>query len=112
MTATGRIRSRVNGRVILVNREAEAVFGLGRVELLGRGVEELVPERFRARDRERLAYELYDTVIARLFAAGLGAPSLLARIDDSDRRTRVTMIDELDWTNREVRRVAFGPRST
>jgi len=35
------------GRIVLVNRETERVFGYGREELLGRTVEVLVPERLR-----------------------------------------------------------------
>lgn len=36
-----------DGRIALANRQAEALFGYGREELVGRDVELLVPERFR-----------------------------------------------------------------
>src|SRR5271168_1195989 len=38
----------VSGRIEMVNAQAERVFGYGRDEMLGRPVEMLVPERFRA----------------------------------------------------------------
>jgi hypothetical protein len=37
----------VEGRIVLVNREIERLFGYAREELLGRPVDTLVPERFR-----------------------------------------------------------------
>jgi two-component system, NtrC family, sensor kinase len=45
------------GRIVRLNRQAEAIFGYTREELLGEPVEILVPERFRERHREhRAAY--------------------------------------------------------
>jgi len=40
-----------DGRIVLVNREVERLFGYSREELLGQPVEVLVPERFRERHR-------------------------------------------------------------
>lgn len=40
-----------DGRIVLVNRQTEALFGYGREELLGEPVELLVPEQFRRRHR-------------------------------------------------------------
>jgi PAS domain S-box-containing protein len=39
----------VEGRIVLLNREVERMFGYPREELLGRPVEQIVPERFRDR---------------------------------------------------------------
>ena len=36
-----------DGRIVLLNAQAEALFGYGRTELLGRPLENLVPERYR-----------------------------------------------------------------
>jgi diguanylate cyclase (GGDEF)-like protein/PAS domain S-box-containing protein len=46
-----------SGRIVLVNSEAERAFGYTREELLALGVEDLMPERFRARHGlERTSY--------------------------------------------------------
>ena len=49
-----------NGRIVLVNSEAERAFGYSREELLALGVEDLMPERFRARHGlERTSYAVH-----------------------------------------------------
>ncbi|MFO0985105.1 MAG: PAS domain S-box protein [Planctomycetota bacterium] len=45
--ASGMIMVDAAGTIVLVNREAEQLFGYGRDELIGRCVDMLVPERFR-----------------------------------------------------------------
>jgi PAS domain S-box-containing protein len=40
------------GRIVAVNRQAEATFGYGRAELIGQGLSMLIPERFREAHRE------------------------------------------------------------
>ncbi|MDZ7668951.1 MAG: PAS domain S-box protein [Gammaproteobacteria bacterium] len=47
-----------DGRIVLINKESERLFGYPRDELLGEHVERLVPERFRATHPERRAHFL------------------------------------------------------
>jgi len=47
-----------DGRIVLVNKESERLFGYPRDELLGEHVERLVPERYRAAHPERRAHFL------------------------------------------------------
>jgi signal transduction histidine kinase len=59
-------------------------------------------------ERERIARDLHDTVIQRLFATGMGLQSLVARVADSDLRERLQQaVDELDETIREIRITIF-----
>jgi PAS domain S-box-containing protein len=60
-------------------------------------------------DRERIARDLHDHVIQRLFAAGLGLQSSLAWIAESNARTRVSeSVDILDEIIREIRNTIFS----
>lgn len=60
------------------------------------------------RDRERIARDLHDTVIQRLFATGLSLQAAARRIDAPDVRARVeTAVDDLDETVREIRTSIF-----
>ena len=46
-----------DGLIVLVNQQAERVFGYARAELIGQPVERLVPERFRGvHERHRAGY--------------------------------------------------------
>ena len=59
-------------------------------------------------DRERIARDLHDTVIQRLFGAGLGLQSVLRVADDTVRPRIERTIDELDATIRELRSAIFS----
>ena len=57
------------GRIVLVNTQAEKVFGYGRAELLGELIEKLIPDRFRSHHPEmRQGYQEHPT--AREMGAG------------------------------------------
>lgn len=59
-------------------------------------------------ERERIARDLHDTVIQRLFATGMGLQGLVGRIEGADIRERMQQaVDELDETIREVRITIF-----
>ncbi len=62
-----------------------------------------------AADRERIARDLHDTVIQRLFATGLSLQSALPLAADAELRTRLDWaINELDETIRQVRTTIFA----
>ena len=59
-------------------------------------------------DRERIARDLHDTVIQRLFAIGLSLQSTLRLVTDPSVVARITTaIDDLDTTVRDVRSAIF-----
>ena len=63
-------------------------------------------------DRERIARDLHDTVIQRLFAAGLALQATASRIRDEDVERRIEdVVDQLDETIRELRYAIFGLES-
>ena len=60
-------------------------------------------------DRERIARDLHDTVIQRLFAVGLSLQGALIHVNDENTATRVeTAIDEIDGTIRDIRTAIFS----
>jgi PAS domain S-box-containing protein len=62
-----------------------------------------------AGDRERIARDLHDLVIQRLFAAGLAIQVVSARATRTEDEQRLQgVVDELDETIREIRAVIFG----
>jgi signal transduction histidine kinase len=59
-------------------------------------------------DQERIARDLHDTVIQRLFATGLSLQSLCRLTDEKTTSRIMAAIDELDSTIRQIRTVIFG----
>ena len=59
-------------------------------------------------DRERIARDLHDTVIQRLFATGMSLQAATARNDLSElKRRALGAVDEIDQTIRELRHAIF-----
>ncbi|MCO7222019.1 GAF domain-containing protein [Klenkia sp. PcliD-1-E] len=58
-------------------------------------------------DRDRIARDLHDVVIQRLFAAGLSLQTLLPRLADADRDRLAAVLDQLDGTVRDIRSTIF-----
>jgi signal transduction histidine kinase len=64
-------------------------------------------------DRDRIARDLHDLVIQRVFAAGLALQSVLPRVRDSDVHRRVVgVITQLDDTVRDIRTTIFDLHTT
>ena len=64
-------------------------------------------------DRERIARDLHDLVIQRVFAAGLALQSVLPRIAEADPRRRIQgVIGQLDDTVRDIRTTIFDLQTT
>lgn len=59
-------------------------------------------------DRDRIARDLHDLVVQRLFAVGLGLRSMAKRAGPEIGERVAEFIDELDHTAREVRRSIFS----
>jgi signal transduction histidine kinase len=63
-------------------------------------------------DQERIARDLHDTVIQRLFATGLSLQGVTRLVRDDEARRRIeAAVDELDMTVRHIRTVIFDVAS-
>jgi len=67
-------------------------------------------ERFAVfEDRDRIARDLHDLVIQRLYATGMSLEGVSARLGDSNNRRRVSSaVDALDETIKEIRSAIFS----
>jgi signal transduction histidine kinase len=64
-------------------------------------------------DRDRIARDLHDLVIQRVFAAGLALQSVLPRVGDGEVRRRVDgVVRQLDDTVRDIRTTIFDLQTT
>jgi PAS domain S-box-containing protein len=64
-----------------------------------------------AEERERIARDLHDVVIQRLFAVGLSLDSMSGRLARQDARQVIAAADELHFTIRDIRGAIFTLRS-
>ncbi|HUI58844.1 MAG TPA: PAS domain S-box protein, partial [Steroidobacteraceae bacterium] len=70
-----------SGRVCYANRQVSALFGYAHEEVIGAGVEQLMPERFRAR---HVAHREHYGAAARMRPMGAGLELLGRRSDGSE----------------------------
>ena len=116
-----RVRDAVYGNLYLAEKEGAEAFDVDDEALAvalatATGIavdhtrlQERVGELTLAADRERIARDLHDTVIQRLFATGLSLQSSLSRIHDLELRSRLQeAVDDLDTTIRQVRSTIFA----
>ena len=62
----------------------------------------------RVEDRTRIARDLHDHVIQRLFGAGLALQAESARVGDAPRQTLLDQVDAIDAAIAEIRTVVFA----
>lgn len=100
---------------VVVALAAAAGVAIENVRLLGE-VRQAANDRQRLailEDRDRIAQDLHDIVIQRLFAVGLGIQAVMVRastagVGDEFTRPLSDFIDEIDHTMTEIRRVIFS----
>jgi signal transduction histidine kinase len=115
-----RIRATVFGNLYLTEKRgggpftaADEALAVALASAAGVAIEnarlhERVQELALLHDRERIARDLHDTVIQRLFATGLGLQGLARVVDDTEVADRIqAAVDDLDATIREIRSVIF-----
>lgn len=122
-----RVRDMVFGNLYLTDKTSGEVFtdvdeelAVGLAAAAGVAIEnarllERVNELALLEDRERIARDLHDTVIQRLFATGLSlqGTSRLMRSDPESAVKRIdSAVDDLDLTVRHIRSAIFGLEAT
>ena len=115
-----RSQDSVTGVLVVLRLVGQPTFEPGEVPLLTSFAEQAalaleLGEKNRAQrqldvyaDRDRIARDLHDHVIQRLFASGLQLQSTLRRIEDQGARSRVQQaVEDLDATIRDIRTSIF-----
>jgi signal transduction histidine kinase len=116
-----RVRGQVFGNLYLTGKRDDEEFTAGDEELVvglataaGVAIENArlharVGELRVVEDRERIARDLHDTVIQRIFAIGLALQGMAARADDAETIERLQrVVDDLDDTARHIRTTVFA----
>ncbi len=119
-----RVRGQVFGNLYLTDKRGAAEFSeedeILAVALAGAAGIAIENSRLAARvrelslveDRERIAADLHDTVIQRLFATGLGLQATVRTIDNPAVAIRLQeAVDDLDETIRQIRSTIFALQS-
>lgn len=116
-----RVREEVFGNLYLTDKEgadefsdvdealAVALAGAAGIAIENARLHGRVRDLTLIEDRERIAADLHDTVIQRLFATGLALQASVRRIDIPEVGERVqAAVEELDETIRQIRTTIFG----
>ncbi|MGI8776730.1 MAG: GAF domain-containing protein [Acidimicrobiales bacterium] len=116
-----RVRGQVFGNLYLTDKRGAAEFSdedeILAVALAGAAGIAIENSRLAARvrelslveDRERIAADLHDTVIQRLFATGLGLQATVRTVDNPAAAVRLQeAVDDLDETIRQIRSTIFA----
>jgi len=116
-----RVRDQVFGNLYLTDKRsavefsqedeilAVALAGAAGVAVENSRLSARVAELSLVEDRERIAADLHDTVIQRLFATGLGLQGLVRSVGDPTVARRVQRsVDDLDETIRQIRSTIFA----
>jgi signal transduction histidine kinase len=122
-----RVRGQVFGNLYLTDKTSAEAFTdvdeelvVGLATAAGIAIENIrlqnrVQELALVEDRERIARDLHDTVIQRLFASGLSleGTARLVRIDPEQAVARIaSLVDELDLTVKHIRSAIFALETT
>ena len=115
-----RVRDDVYGNLYLTEKRSgeftktdeilvEALSGIAGIAVDNARLQARLAELALSSDRERIARDLHDTVIQRLFATGLSLQSSLPLVDEPALRTRIEeAVTSLDDTIRQVRTTIFA----
>jgi signal transduction histidine kinase len=114
-----------DGVLIAVRRSGAAAFAPELVSLIGTFADQIsaaldmAARQLLARqldvyaDRDRIAQDLHDHVIQRVFAAGLSLQTVLPRIDEPEAQRRIRgVLHQLDETVRDIRTTIFDLHTT